>query len=94
MPFEWIVGNPPWKELKPEKLTEAGKVAWHWMEREREARPVSGNQVAEAFVWRASEILSPDGAGRTSLAGDDTLQVRVDTLSTRVPEAFPTLGGR
>ena len=59
--FEWIVGNPPWKELKPEKLTEAGKVAWHWIEREREARPVSGNQVAEAFVWRASEILSPDG---------------------------------
>jgi hypothetical protein len=60
-PFEWIVGNPPWKELKPEKLTEAGKIAWQWIEREREARPVSGNQVAEAFVWRASEILSPDG---------------------------------
>jgi len=60
--FQWIVGNPPWKELKPQKLDEAGKVAWQWIEKERKQHPVSGNQIAEAFVWRASEVLDPDGA--------------------------------
>lgn len=60
--FQWIVGNPPWKELKPEKLSDAGKVAWQWIKKERKQRPVSGNQIAEAFVWRASEVLDKDGA--------------------------------
>ncbi len=60
--YQWIVGNPPWKELKPKKLSEDGRVAWEWIQRERKARPVSGNQIAEAFVWRASELLDPDGA--------------------------------
>ncbi len=59
--FQWIVGNPPWKELKPKKLTDDGRVAWEWIQKERKERPVSGNQIAEAFAWRASEILDADG---------------------------------
>ncbi len=60
-PFQWIVGNPPWKELNPRKLEEDDRQAWHWMVTSRPERPVGGNQLAEAFAWRASEILDPRG---------------------------------
>ncbi|MGD0831239.1 MAG: N-6 DNA methylase [Terracidiphilus sp.] len=61
-PFQWIVGNPPWKELNPKKLDPVDEVAWQWMQGVRKEHPVGGNQLAEAFVWRASEVLAPDGA--------------------------------
>jgi hypothetical protein len=59
--FDWIVGNPPWKELKPKKLDESDKVAWHWIIDNREEYPIGGNQLAEAFAWRASELLDQNG---------------------------------
>jgi len=64
-PFQWILGNPPWKDLKPEELDEADEKAWQWMEAHKKARPVGGNQLAEAFAWRASEVL--DTAGSAAL---------------------------
>ena len=61
-PFDWIVGNPPWKELNPKKLDEADGLAWQWIVRNRKERPIGGNQLAEAFAWRASEVLEPGGS--------------------------------
>ena len=60
-PFDWIVGNPPWKELKPSLLDEPDKLAWNWIIRMKEGCPIGGNQLAEAFAWRASEVLAVDG---------------------------------
>lgn len=60
-PFQWIVGNPPWKDLKPKELDETDQLAWQWMETNRKECPVGGNQLAEAFAWRASEFLDPAG---------------------------------
>ena len=60
-PFQWIVGNPPWKELNPGKLVEDDQPAWQWMVKRRSECPVGGNQLAEAFAWRASEVLDPAG---------------------------------
>lgn len=60
-PFDWIVGNPPWKELKPNNLDESDRVAWSWITKTRREYPVGGNQLAEAFVWRTSEVLAGDG---------------------------------
>ena len=34
--FRWIVGNPPWKRLNPEKSPKAEKVVWNWMTRKRQ----------------------------------------------------------
>ena len=60
-PFQWIVGNPPWKELNFRKLKEDDELAWQWMVKNRSECPVGGNQLAEAFAWRASEVLDPEG---------------------------------
>jgi hypothetical protein len=60
-PFQWIVGNPPWRELKPKKLDSIEMVAWQWMQKNHNEHPVGGNQLAEAFAWRSSEVLASDG---------------------------------
>jgi len=60
-PFQWIVGNPPWKDLNPAKLERDEQPAWQWMVKNRSECPVGGNQLAEAFAWRASEVLDPEG---------------------------------
>jgi hypothetical protein len=59
--FDWVVGNPPWIELTPGRLDSADEPVFNWMQRNREERPIGGNQVAEAFAWQASELVSDDG---------------------------------
>jgi hypothetical protein len=59
--FQWIVGNPPWKDLNPEKLEPDEELAWQWMLKSQSGHPTGGNQMAEAFAWRASEILDVEG---------------------------------
>src|SRR5260370_32873995 len=54
-PFDWIAGNPPWIELNSERLDPLDKPAYHWIGRNKRERPTGGNQVAEAFAWRACE---------------------------------------
>jgi len=60
-PFQWVVGNPPWKELNPRKPEKNDKPAWQWMVENRSRFPVGGNQLAEAFTWRGAEVLDQDG---------------------------------
>jgi hypothetical protein len=56
--FDWIVGNPPWKRLNPSRLQTDDRLAWQWMLRAQESdKPVGGNQLAQAFVWRSQEYL-------------------------------------
>lgn len=57
--FDWIVGNPPWIELKPETVDE--ELARSWMRRNIEERPATGNRVCEAFSWRVVDLLTPNG---------------------------------
>jgi hypothetical protein len=59
--FDWIVGNPPWKELNPNRLDDVDKPALNWMQRNRTEHPIGGNQLAEAFAWRASHFIAEDG---------------------------------
>lgn len=57
-PFHWIVGNPPWKKLNPQKLSEKDQPAWQWMQDKNnfETRPVGGNELARAFAWRVADL--------------------------------------
>lgn len=63
--YDWVVGNPPWVELKPPKEAEKAKdkdpYARQWMKDNAEKTPISGNQLAEAFLWKVAEYLKPDG---------------------------------
>jgi hypothetical protein len=52
--FDWIVGNPPWAEIKGKPGTEHEHYdASHWMTLNRQTHPVGGNQIAEAFLWKS-----------------------------------------
>lgn len=57
--FDWIVGNPPWIELKPKTVDE--ELARSWISRNIEKRPATGNRVCEAFSWRVVDLLAPNG---------------------------------
>ena len=59
--FDWVVGNPPWKRLNPQKLRSDEQVVWQWVKENEKDRPVGGNQVARAFAWKATEYLKADG---------------------------------
>ena len=60
--FDWVVGNPPWKELNLHRVDDADKPALKWMQRNRTEHPIGGNQLAEAFAWRASDFVADNGA--------------------------------
>lgn len=62
--FDWIVGNPPWKDLDPAKLIEQDEPVWDWMSEpeNKRSRPCGDNEVAQAFAWRISDFLADAGA--------------------------------
>ena len=61
--FDWIVGNPPWIELKSGRIAKRDKPVWDWMQNDenQEKFPTGGNQVAEAFAWEVTKYLADDG---------------------------------
>jgi type I restriction-modification system DNA methylase subunit len=58
--FDWIVGNPPWVELK--ETTEDEDFAREWLHENLDVRPVGGNRICEAFSWRVADLLSSTGS--------------------------------
>ncbi len=61
-PPQWIIGNPPWVELKTSKRVgdRRNKPAWDWFDANKAKHPTSGNQIAEAFVWRVRDFSRPE----------------------------------
>ena len=66
--FDWVVGNPPWVVLKSARQKESGKNvddesahALQWIKENNAEMPVSGGQLAEAFLWKVTEHLKADG---------------------------------
>jgi methylase of polypeptide subunit release factors len=73
--YHWILGNPPWIQLKPKEIEKAeaekkehpekkdhpDRHAWDWMSRNRNLRPVVANEVAEAFAWEVASNLKQGG---------------------------------
>ena len=56
--FDWIVGNPPW--IKADSQEE--KLAYKWITENQKERPVGKHSISEAFSWRATDLLEPDGS--------------------------------
>lgn len=57
--FDWIVGNPPWLEIRSTSINETDLNAWQWMNEHANVCPTGGNQIAEAFAWKALEHVGP-----------------------------------
>jgi type I restriction-modification system DNA methylase subunit len=57
--FDWIIGNPPWKEIKPKDTEE--DFARDWIKDNLKDRPATGNRISEAFTWRVIDLLDADG---------------------------------
>jgi len=51
--FDWIVGNPPWAEVKGEPLpNHEHYFVWKWIKENKSSFPIGGNQIAECFLWK------------------------------------------
>lgn len=60
--FDWLVGNPPWAEVKGEPSPEHDHYpVWKWMTDHKTSHPTGGNQIAEAFLWKAGGHLATTG---------------------------------
>ena len=57
--FDWIVGNPPWIELKSGAIDE--DLVRSWIKKNIKEKPASGNRVCEAFSLRVVDLLEPNG---------------------------------
>jgi methylase of polypeptide subunit release factors len=59
--YDWVIGNPPWIEPESDDKEEFHALSWINNAENRRARPVAGNRVAEAFSWRATDLLNDGG---------------------------------
>ena len=61
--FDWVVGNPPWVELKDAEDPADDPPELKWIkENSGESRcPVGNRQLAEAFAWKVTELAAPGG---------------------------------
>ncbi|MFH2047185.1 MAG: N-6 DNA methylase [Pseudomonadota bacterium] len=59
--YDWIVGNPPWKNLNSRDLDNGDESAVEWIKINNWRFPVSSNQIAEAFAWEVTQHLSTEG---------------------------------
>jgi hypothetical protein len=59
--FDWIVGNPPWKNINTKKLEKGDESALDWIKKNKDQFPTSDNQIAEAFAWEVTQYLSSQG---------------------------------
>jgi len=56
--FDWVAGNPPWKQLKGDEKTEfAGK----WIVANSEKYPVADYRLHDAFAWHVQDFISDKG---------------------------------
>jgi len=56
--FEWLVGNPPWREFRRDD--EEDLHVQNWVAQRVDSCPIGGNQIAEAFVWRSLALMEKD----------------------------------
>lgn len=62
--FDWVVGNPPWKDLDSTELIEQDQPVWEWMSdpANKNSRPCGDNEVAQAFAWHVADFLKDRAA--------------------------------
>jgi len=56
------------------ELSDAGRVAWQWIQKERKERPVGGIQSPKPLAWLASEFSIRMAPAALLFAGDDAFK--------------------
>jgi methylase of polypeptide subunit release factors len=64
--YDWVVGNPPWVEVKKpddeeESQEDLDLSVRTWIVEHRKSHPTGGNQTAQAFAWKLGAMLRPGG---------------------------------
>jgi tRNA1(Val) A37 N6-methylase TrmN6 len=60
--FDWIIGNPPWKELDKKDGRPEDQLMIAWVDRSNaRGQKIARYRASEAFTWRAGAVLSQDG---------------------------------
>jgi hypothetical protein len=59
--FNWVIGNPPWKQLNLRTLRAEDKLAWDWMQQNEKELPIGGYQLARAFAWGVKDYVAENG---------------------------------
>jgi methylase of polypeptide subunit release factors len=77
--YDWIVGNPPWLEIGQNKESEFH--ASRWVAEHADTYPIAGNQVGEAFAWKAATHVT--STGRIALLLPALTLVRADSRAFR-----------
>lgn len=75
--FDWIIGNPPWVELKPEM---AEPHVRRWIEQHARQCPIADKRIVDAFSWRVADFLQDNG-----LVG---LLIHANALFNRKSQAY------
>jgi hypothetical protein len=60
--YDWIVGNPPWIQAGKNGAQKQDAHARQWLDAHAATHPVTNNDVAEAFAWKAMEHVTAEGA--------------------------------
>ncbi|MDA3918299.1 MAG: N-6 DNA methylase [Deltaproteobacteria bacterium] len=81
--FDWIVGNPPWNQLSKKSNVPADQSTLTWIKNNKKEYPVNKNQIAEAFVWKASLYLSDDGVTGFLLPGKTLFKTQKNAIEFR-----------
>ena len=79
--FDWIVGNPPWRELEPDDEDEQPAITWIKKAQQSGLTPVARYRTSEAFSWRVQQSLADKGViglitQATSLTNDQSADYR------------------
>ncbi len=59
--YDWVIGNPPWTTIRSTDASTQNTVAYRWIVEHKLDRPTGGNQLAEAFAWRVTDVAKQDG---------------------------------
>jgi len=81
--FDWIVGNPPWNQISNKSDVPADRSVLAWIKNNKKEYPVNKNQIAEAFVWKASLYLSDDGVTGFLLPGKTLFKIHKNAIEFR-----------
>lgn len=60
--FDWIVGNPPWAEVKGKPSPQHEHYfAWNWIKENKSSFSIKGSQIAECFLWKVGQHSNKNG---------------------------------